>query len=278
MQEISGPFGRAIHIETLPTRVIAEMYRAKCGFDVVPHLSDLKSIDLFECVQTGYRFWRPESIAGSESFYRGLSAAWPEYYRDWRWEYGPMLSMLTMSDRLLEVGSGRGYFLKLTEGRVKAATGLELNFEAIQNKVTSNSIHATTIEEHARAHPRAYEIACSFQVLEHVTNPASFIESCIAAVRPGGLIAFSTPNLKHRAFSRRQDAFDLPPHHVGYFTPDVYRRLAKTYGLKLESITEESRWDTTGAGLKATARRWLVRVRQSLLGPGACVLAVFRRS
>jgi len=72
MQEISGPFGRAIHIETLPTRVIAEMYRAKCGFDVDAAFIRFEKYRSIRMRANGLPFfWRPESIAGNESFYRG---------------------------------------------------------------------------------------------------------------------------------------------------------------------------------------------------------------
>ena len=275
--EIAGPFGSARHIESLPLAAIAAMYQQKCGFDVLPYFKDAGAIDLFECTETGYRFWRPEKIAGDESFYRDLSAVWPDYYRDWRWEYGPTLALLRPSDKLLEVGSGRGFFLRLTQGRVQSAMGLELNQEAIRNKVTSHEIHAEMVEQCARTRAGSFDLVCSFQVLEHVTNPASFIYSCVQCVKSGGLIAFSTPNIEHAVFANRQDAFDLPPHHVGHFSPEVYRRLAGKYGLHLQSIHRQGRYDPRGGGLKSMLKRLANTAHRTIHGPGACVLAVFRK-
>ena len=153
-EQIAGPFGPARHLESITASEIARMYERKCGFDALPHFKGLESIDLYLCLSTGYRFWRPAKVAGDESFYRDLSAVWPDYYRDWRWEYGPMLSALRSRDNLLEVGCGRGYFLKLTENRVALAIGLELNREAISNKVTRHEIKSQLVSELAKSRPR----------------------------------------------------------------------------------------------------------------------------
>jgi 2-polyprenyl-3-methyl-5-hydroxy-6-metoxy-1,4-benzoquinol methylase len=278
--QIVGPFGPATHVEAFPTRSIVEMYKAKCGFDVGPHFGELDKIDLFECTVTGYRFWRPEHVAGDESFYRDLNAALPDYYADWRWEYGPMLSFLRSSDRLLEVGAGQGFFLKLTEGRISFAMGLELNLAAISAKVTANEIRADTIEQYAKNARLTLDVVCSFQVLEHVSNPATFIESCIESVKPGGMIAFSTPNINHRVFARRENAFDLPPHHVGHFSPSVYRQLAKYYGLTIQNIIEEPRFVVDGRtpAVLSLAKRLLNGAYRAVYGPGACVLVIYRKT
>src|SRR5262245_17387445 len=107
-----GPFGASRLVLSLPTGDIVAAYRKKCGADVSRWFGDLTELHMFECQQTGYRFWRPSSIAGDEQFYRYLSSKWPNYYRSERWEYPLVREMLTESDRLIEVGCGRGFFLK----------------------------------------------------------------------------------------------------------------------------------------------------------------------
>jgi len=273
----AGPFGPARQIETVPVEVVADMYRAKCAFDTRPHFGTITALKRFECVTTGYRYWRPKEAAGDESFYRGLSAAWPDYYRDWRWEYGPVLSMLKPTDCILEIGSGRGFFLKHTEGLVKSAVGLDLNQDAIEHKVTRNDILASTVEDFSASHRDTFDAVCSFQVLEHMTSPETFFQAAIACLKPGGSLFFSTPNALNAAFANREDAFDLPPHHMGQFSPAVYRRLAKLYGLRIRRVMQESRFVERGSSITSSIKRLLNVAHRAIRGPGPTVLAVLRK-
>jgi len=274
---VTGPFGRANLIETLDSRTIEAMYAEKCGAQVTfAH----REIALYGCQQTGMRFWRPETLAGDEAFYQLLSEKWPFYYRPWRWEYGPALALVTPTDRVLEIGCGQGYFLRGTEGRAADAVGLETNRGAIANKVTTRDIYPTTIED---ADIGQFDLVCSFQVLEHVVDPASFIRSAIERLRAGGRFAVSTPNPQYRAHRLRQDAFDLPPHHMNQISADSHRRIAEQLGLKVEKILKSPRWgefalpgqpQTFLSRAEGAARNLVDKVRGE---PGSTLFAILRK-
>lgn len=254
---MNGPFGSATLVKTLPASHLVGMYREKCGVDVSAWLPE--TLELYECDSTGYRFWRPESVAGDEAFYRELSAAWPNYYRDWRWEYDKVLPYLKATDSILEIGCGRGYFLKAAEAHVASAKGIEFNREAIANKVCGSPVIAARVEDLSEQ----FDAICSFQVLEHVVDPASFLSASIAGLKDGGLLLISTPNYENRTFAAMGDCFDMPPHHVGHFTEAVYQRVAKKMGVKLIAVKTQKE-----GGL---LRRLLLR------RPGHTMLAVFRK-
>lgn len=236
MSTIPGPFGPARLVLELPPGVVEGMYRAKCDADVDFAAMGVSSLDLYECQRTGMRFWRPERIAGDEAFYQQLSRKWPFYYRDWRWEYGPALGLLRPSDRVLEVGCGRGYFLRWTEERVRHAQGIEFNREAIAAKMTRWDIVSETIAQRAEHEPGGFDVVCSFQVLEHVVDPAGFLADCLGCLRPGGRLVLSTPDPENRALRNREDAFDLPPHHMNHFPLSSYRAIADMLGLGIERV------------------------------------------
>lgn len=252
MQNIDGPFGKAHKIDEMPVSTLEQMYADKCGAVLDLRERGIESLDLYECDSTGFLFWRPEEAAGDEEFYQDLSKKWPDYYRDWRWEYSAALSLTSATDRLLEIGCGRGYFLRSTEGRVASARGIEFNNEAIANKVTKWGVEPMKIEAMAASQPQSFDYICSFQVLEHVTDPASFIEGSLACLKPGGLLVYSTPNTQFGAHRRREDAFDLPPHHMNYFSHDSYRRIAARYGLQVVKMVDAPTW---GAMRNATLGR-----------------------
>lgn len=232
-----SPFGGECRsIARLSTEVIVDMYRRKCGADIRPHLTGLSEVELFECSRTGYRFWGPQSVAADESFYRLLSAYWPDYYRPTRWEYGFARRALRPTSRVLEIGAGRGYFIKAIERIVTVAVGLELNESAIAEKVCESEIRSDRLEDYAATIPPAYDVVCAFQVLEHLRNPASFFSSALALLADGGRLILSVPNREYCPFALMEDPFDLPPHHVGHFNPQVFRSLAQMYGLRMEAI------------------------------------------
>jgi SAM-dependent methyltransferase len=286
---ISGPFGAADKILEMPADHVAAMYRVKCGVDVRGHLGPRDTLHLYRCRTTDVEFWRPEDLAGSEEFYQALAANWPEYYRDWRWEYGVVSRYLDRKDRVLEVGCGRGYFLRFAEARVHDGVGVEFNREAIANKVTKWPILATTVEALAEETGPSFGLVCSFQVLEHVVDPAGFLSACLRATKPGGLVAVSVPNHENAVATARQDAFDLPPHHVNHFTPESMRKIAARYDVDLVRIhlqPREFRFDLVAPRtrkalpyrLARKAAGWVFRgIYAALSEPGPTMLAVYRK-
>lgn len=233
--EVKSSFGAlAPIVQKLSSARLIEMYFDKCGMDVSPYFFGLSEINQHECSATGMRFWLPESLAGDEKFYRELSRKWQNYYRSDRWEYEIARSALGPGRQsLLEIGCGRGYFLQSLESMVDDAIGLELNNSAVENKVTSFEIRNQRLEDIAASMPACFDAVCSFQVLEHVTDPAGFIGDCVKAVRPGGLIILSTPNYAHPDHFQGKDPFDMPPHHLNHFTEDTFKRIASGMNLEL---------------------------------------------
>jgi hypothetical protein len=100
---ISSPFdAEARRVLSFSTRRIAAMYFLKWEVDVSPHLGGHDAIDLYECLRTRYRFWRPEEVAGKDDFYRELSKAWRGYYRSSRWEYDATARKVTACEIRVE--------------------------------------------------------------------------------------------------------------------------------------------------------------------------------
>lgn len=265
----SSPFeAPARRVASMPIARLCDMYRRKCGIDVRASFGDLDEVALFECDATGMRFWRPASVAGDEAFYRRLSSLWPNYYRTDRWEYERARAALGTGKRVVEIGCGRGYFLRSLERDGHAALGLELNGEAIQRKVTRFEVRRQMLDALAADEPGSFDAACSFQVLEHVVDPAALVRACVRAVRPGGLVILSTPNYDYPAHREREDPFDMPPHHLNHFTPEVFRRIAERVGLELVDVSVQP---LAGGWLRRMLRRGAGEFR-----PGHTILTTLR--
>lgn len=289
-ERIDGPFGAAALIETLPVHHLVQMYLAKVGVDVSRCFGGLATVGLYRCEATGTCFWRPAAIAGDEAFYQAMSAAWPSYYKPWRWEYDEARRIVAPGERVLEVGCGQGYFLQALEPVAGSALGLEYNAQAIRDKVTRYEVRQEPVEALARSEAGGRDVVFSFQVLEHVTEPAAFLRACSSCLAPGGRLVVSVPNFDYPDHAARRDAFDLPPHHVNHFTPAAMAKVGEQLGLRLVATHLQPRPVQLEPVHAATARslpyRLAARGASLALGaayrwagePGHTMLCVYRRA
>lgn len=184
-------------------------------------------------------------------------------------------SYLKPSDRVLEVGSGPGYFLASIRDKVAEVQGIELNrreaayASSVQGIPTSHLPHENS--DVPRGH---FEHLFLFQVLEHAANPIEFLSSLKSFLRPGGRIHIEVPNLldplawfydvePYRAFYYQEP-------HLYYFTPETLTKVCeaagfhaeKVYGFQQTSFTnhinwlflrhpQRSRWDCIQSSLPA---------------------------
>lgn len=95
---------------------------------------------------------------------------------------------------LLEVGSYCGLFLKEAGRRGWAAEGVEPSHwaSAYARDVTGVNVHSGFLNENVAVLKPSYDLVVSWDVLEHVRDPAAFLRECGARVKPGGRLCIST--------------------------------------------------------------------------------------
>jgi 2-polyprenyl-3-methyl-5-hydroxy-6-metoxy-1,4-benzoquinol methylase len=112
------------------------------------------------------------------------------------------------SARILDVGAGAGSFCKrlLNQG-YREIEAVEINTDWFQ--VPGIPVHALDLQkEWADQLPEpAFDVVVTIEVIEHLENPWHFARQCARAVKPGGLILLSTPNIQSTR-SRIQFLFD----------------------------------------------------------------------
>jgi len=109
--------------------------------------------------------------------------------------------------RILDIGCGGGL---AAEGMAKCGalvTGIDLGEQTIAvaklHAVESNlKIHyrVESAEGHAGENAGSYDIVTCLEMLEHVPDPSSVIQSVAKLVRPGGAVFFSTLNRNLKAY------------------------------------------------------------------------------
>jgi len=75
-------------------------------------------------------------------------------------------------------------------------------------------------------------------VLEHLSQPAEFLNSACSLLRPGGKLMLGLPNAE--SFLRHQyNILDMPPHHMTRWTVEVLTRMQQWFPLKLVRVAYE---------------------------------------
>jgi 2-polyprenyl-6-hydroxyphenyl methylase/3-demethylubiquinone-9 3-methyltransferase len=107
---------------------------------------------------------------------------------------------------VLDVGCGGGLISEPLARLGASVTGLDPaaeNIEAARRHATGQSLaidYRTGRVEDLRAERLIFDAVVCLEVVEHVPEPAAFLEACTALVRPGGLLLLSTLNRTIKAY------------------------------------------------------------------------------
>lgn len=223
-------------VEEIRVPELCEAYAASFGIDVAREFSGCDSLSYLACAECGLHFFTP-AVTGSDAFYAALQK-FDWYYMAEKWEFDRALEHIAPGAAVLEVGCGRGLFSRKV-GHARY-TGLETSDSAIRLSAELGvPVAQETVERHAQSHAGAYDVVCSFQVLEHVPDPHGFIAACCACLKPGGTLLLSTPNMESFLKYAVNGVLDAPPHHVTRWQEKTWRSLERLFPLKLLRLVQE---------------------------------------
>jgi len=226
--------GNATHERNVSTQFIIDGYLTNYDIDVAKLFQGKEEISIFKSSQTDLRFFGPNDVAGDGFFYEQLQK-YPWYYMEWKWEHSAVKKLLQPGMRVLELGCGEGAFLRGIADKCPDSVGLELNDAAVAaGQATGLNVLADPIQDHARTHPGQYDIVCSFQVMEHVTDIRAIVEASVKCLKPGGKLLISVPN--NDSFIKRSEnsLLNLPPHHMNLWDANSLEKLAYFFDMSFE--------------------------------------------
>ena len=144
---------------------------------------------------------------------------------------------LKAGDRVLDVGCGFGAFRhSVPQARY---SGLDPHF-ADHND--AGDVRNELLREHLVQNAGSYDLACAFQVIEHVREPFALFAEMVQAVRPGGLVVVSAPHVPSAHTRIPNFLVNAPPHHLTWWTREAFAALAARAGAAVEAV-ETVDWD-----------------------------------
>ncbi|MDI1303871.1 MAG: class I SAM-dependent methyltransferase [bacterium] len=225
--------------EIIPVNELIVGYQNQFSLSVQKYFNGITEIKIYECESTKYRFFYPYNIDGDGGFYECLqNFDW--YYMPWKWEHEITKNLLSGHEKVLEVGSGGLGFVENLFKSGYNITGLELNEESIV-KAKKNRLNVLneTIQRHSINNFDKYDLVCSYQVLEHISEVNSFIEAQINCLKKGGKLVISVPNNDSFIKYSKGGLLNFPPHHMGLWNKRSLTSLVNLFNLKVDKVIFE---------------------------------------
>lgn len=131
--------------------------------------------------------------------------------------------------KLLEVGSGQGGFLKVCQTQGWDVYGLDISDECIAYVKNEHGIENAFVADllDARFDDNQFDVVIFNHLIEHLTDPQTYLREINRILKPRGILCVSTPNidsLSARVFGKYWQALFVPLHLV-LFSPDTLSRI-----------------------------------------------------
>ena len=140
--------------------------------------------------------------------------------------------------RILDVGCAAGFFLKVAQDRGWDVHGVELSEDmaAYTERLTGASVasRVTALD----AEPASFDAITCWEYIEHIPEPRVEVQRLVRLLKPGGVLALSTPNTRCWEAVHQPERWRefKPPAHIGFFTAATLRWMLSSCGLEVVAL------------------------------------------
>lgn len=205
-------------------------------------LDTVNEFDVINCAQCGFKHVIPiptgkqlEEIYRHE-YYTQEKPLYIERFKEdlewWNLAYADRYDtfedqLLPEQRRILDIGSGTGYFLKHGKNRGWITLGIEPSQKAAaHSRSLGIDIIESFLDETVANSLEKFDVIHMSEVLEHIPDPSELLRIANEKLNPGGIICIVVPNdyspVQHtlRTTLNFNPWWVAPPHHLNYFDRD----------------------------------------------------------
>jgi SAM-dependent methyltransferase len=238
-------------VSVAPALTVARCYACR-GTDHVPEL-ELGASRLVRCRACGFHLvsprvpdevvlerlqrWAREDVLAPERLGESRSDGARRFLRR---ELGRIRGLLGGAGRLLDVGCATGALLEEARAEGFEVMGVELGLASstyARERLGLPVLTGDFLE--ARLPEASFDVVTLYEVIEHLLDPLAILREVRRVLRPGGLLALSTPNrasLTGRALGSRWWPINCPEEHIHLFTPGTVREVLRRAGLEVADL------------------------------------------
>jgi 2-polyprenyl-3-methyl-5-hydroxy-6-metoxy-1,4-benzoquinol methylase len=203
-----------------------KLHISKCNFCELGFLDPMLDSE-------GYRVWYER--LGKEYFLDPVKLQADH----WKKRYDPEIRLISglfpLKGRSLDIGCATGAFLMRLRELGQEGEGIELASAPVEWARERYGLDVGAGDFFSRAFPQsAYTLLTAWGTLEHLDNPARFLERCREILIPKGHLAFSVPNvqsLSHRFLGSRFRM--VHPCHILYFHGKSFEKILARSGFEI---------------------------------------------
>lgn len=145
--------------------------------------------------------------------------------------------------RLLDVGSGPGFFIKYATERGFECLGLEPSLAATEyaNKMGAKTI-AGFFNKDSVQDLGEFDVIHMQGVMEHMQNPIEALKTAYSVLKPGGLFCnivandFNPLQIILMNYLKFKPWWVVPSEHINYFSIDSLKKITTSSGFKVKNV------------------------------------------
>ena len=153
--------------------------------------------------------------------------------------------IITKRSRILEIGSGHGFFLDIMKKNGYDITGFEISKEKrkYSKKVTKVPVLDININEKIPT-VKPFDIVVLFHTLEHIIDPVILLKNIKKLLKPKGKVLVEVPNCDdfHLGLNKFYKEFYWERAHIHYFNSKSLKTVTNLGGFKDIKITGVQRY------------------------------------